>query len=96
VFVTIATLAVLALISVRANDVWSAHSHLPMQFGLNGQVGWSARRVVALSVSPILAVLIMVPIVFFPAQRFILPFVGFCMIGGHLFHLWLIQKHLKG
>ncbi len=88
-------LVVLLALSARADRVYNAHDQLPMQFGLNGAVGWSAPRRWALSFSPALAVFILVPTALVGASEGVLVFVSLCMIGGHAFHIWLIDRAFR-
>jgi len=81
--------------SRRAEKVYATRDQLPMQFGLNGAVGWSAPRRWALSFSPILAMVIMVPTAFAEPGAGVMVFVGACMIGGHALHLWLIERTFR-
>ncbi len=103
VLVAIFGVAVLAGISFVANQRFNSHSHLPMQWGFDGRVNWSAPRILALSFTPILASIILFGIAFviiLPAGRpeqgeeIILFVVSLGFVAVHLFHLFLMRANL--
>ncbi len=84
-------------ISLRADRAFAGYDRLPMQFGPDGTPGWTAPRRIALAFSPVLSVLILLPTLWAaPDMPGILAFAGACLIGGHLFHLFLIRRSLRG
>ncbi len=93
------TLALLALLSLRAAMRFQAFDRLPMHWGLDGKVNSTAPRAFALSFTPVLAVIVLLPAAVLPgnAGRAPLPvlFLAVTFIAVHLLHLSLIAKSLK-
>ncbi len=52
-------LAILVIMSLVANNRFRSLDRLPMQWTINGEVGWWAPRIMALSLMPILAVILL-------------------------------------
>lgn len=97
---------VLCGLAVRANSRLCDEDRLPMQWWLNGEVTWSAPRVVALACVPVLAVGVLAINVVLalnlrprPGQEgMVLPtFIatGVTFIAVQLLHVWLIEKTLR-
>lgn len=95
------TLFALVAISLRANQTLPPSSKLPMQWGLDGRPYWSAPRRVALSFTPLLYLLTAVPMALLLPQQWgpevpvmlgVFGVVAAGFIGGHIFHIWLIQR----
>jgi len=86
--------------AVRANTRFKAETRLPMQWWLDGQVTWSAPRLVALGFMPALSVATLAGYVvmawILPArpgwQWLVLPIL---LIGCQQLHLWLITRTLN-
>ncbi len=51
-------IAALALVALRAEKRFRPLASLPMQWGLSGQVNWSAPRRIALAFIPVLGILV--------------------------------------
>jgi hypothetical protein len=105
-FIAALAACVLVLMSVRANRRFRHVERLPMQWLLDGSVTWTARRLVALAFTPVLAGIVLAATVWLmttltprPGQEgFAIPtliFVALVFVGAHAFHLWLIRKSLQ-
>ena len=77
----------------------AAASYLPMQWGLNGTVNWSAPRWIALAFTPILAIVVLACIFFLSDNpsgdgQGVPVLVAAAFLLGHGLHLWLVRRHL--
>jgi len=104
--VALIAVALLTAMSLRANRRFAMEPRLPMQWGLDGSVNWTAPRRVALAFTPVLAAVCFVAIVALTAflkpragqEHLVLPvnlFVALAWVGAHAFHLWLIQRTVQ-
>lgn len=100
--ITILTVAVLAGASLWASARYRTVARLPMQWSLTGRVIWSAPRGIALSLTPLLAALIMGAITILTAQApddsgtmtaLVVTAVAFAF--AHALHLGLISRSLR-
>lgn len=102
-FLAIIAVAILIAMSFRANLHFSDQARLPMQWGIDGSVNWTAPRRVALSFTPALATIVLAAATFAtllfsprPGQEGmeipIVVMLGLGFIAAHAFHLWLIEK----
>lgn len=88
------TLALMGVLAARANRRFAEHPSLPMQFGMDGRVGWTAPRAVALAFMPGLAV------VTFAGLALLAPDAGgalvaaLSLLGGQVFYHGMIRRHL--
>lgn len=99
----ILTLAVLTALSCYANLRFREHDRLPMQWSFKGRVNWTAPRVIALSVMPLLAAVVylvqalltanITPAV--PPLQAEALFLALLFVGCHLLHIWLIDTSLS-
>lgn len=93
-------------LSIRANSRFHTQARLPMQWSLSGSVNWTAPRVVALSFTPALTIVMLT--LFVIASRTMQPRqgqegdvvpallgMGACFVAAHIFHLWLISRTLR-
>lgn len=87
--------AILVGIAVCANFALPAADYLPMQWGLTGNVNWSAPRKLALAMMPTLYVLSSLPFLFMPS-RLEAPFIGLGLIFGAIqcLHIALVWRSL--
>lgn len=104
--VVLGTVAVLTAMSMSANRRYATQLRLPMQWGLDGSVNWTAPRKLALAFTPVLAAICLVTVAAAAAfvkprlgqEDLLLPVVIFCAVvflGAHTLHLWLIQRALR-
>lgn len=104
--IAIIVVGVLVGLSKLANERFRNEARLPMQWGLNGTVNWTAKRVLALSVVPALATCILAATVIStlvlqprPGQEGmevpVTIMVGLGFVGVHALHLWLIERTLN-
>jgi len=104
--VAVITLALLTAMSLRANARFKTERQLPMQWGLDGSITWTASRGVALAFTPALAAICLAAIfalAIFGKPRagqegLVLPVViavaaGF--LGAHALHLWMIERAVR-
>lgn len=102
-FLAIIAVAILIVMSFRANSHFSDQARLPMQWGIDGSVNWTTPRRVALSFTPALAAIVLAAttiatLLFAPRpgqEGMEIPVVvmlGLGFIAAHAFHLWLIEK----
>lgn len=104
--IALITSALLAAMSLRANRRFKSERRLPMQWGLDGSVAWTAPRGVALAFTPALAALCLAAIV--ALAIFVKPRAGqedlvgpvtiavaLVFLGAHALHLWLIQRAVR-
>ncbi len=101
----ILTVMALVVLSRRADRRLAAHPRLPMQWGFDGAVTWTAPRRIALSFTPVLAAatfafLGMIAQVSAPRpgqEGLVLPVtigIGVGLVAIHRLHLWLIARTL--
>ena len=101
--ISMATIAVLAIMSRKANTRFSHTERLPMQWSLGGGVTWTAPRRIALSVIPCVAFCVLFAAVL--STAFLEPHPGqeglevpvvfllaLGLVGLHALHIWLIGK----
>lgn len=100
--ITLLTVAMLAAASSWASARYPAVARLPMQWSLTGRVIWSAPRAIALSLTPVLAALVMGAAVLFTAGspddgKVAVVFVVMAASFGfaHALHIWLIDRSLR-
>ena len=95
----LATLALLAFISLLANQRFRDVARLPMHFRLDGTPGWTAPRALGLAFTPLLAAFILLPAAALlgnlglgplPVLPLLLSFIGI-----HLLHIRMMAKSLK-
>jgi len=97
---------VLGVLARRANARFWGEDRLPMQWGLTGDVTWSAPRAVALAFVPMLGVFVFASLImsssFLPSRHgqegMALPAcigIGLTLITIQLFYFWLIGKTLR-
>lgn len=98
---------VLVRLAQSANTRFSSEMQLPMQWGLNGIVTWSAPRRMALAFMPALSIAVFANIVFLsrnlptqPGEEGMglpaLAPIGFMFLAIQQFHFWMIEKTLHG
>ena len=106
ILIVLFTSAALIALSVRANARFASAARLPMQWGFGFEVTWTAPRIFALSLTPILAILALSGVAAAmllgtprPGQEGlevpILLAVSAILIAAHQFHLWLIARTLR-
>lgn len=106
IVIGILALAVMALMSWRANRRLRSQATLPMQFFLDGTVTWSAPRRLALMFTPglaacALAFTIAIGVFLQPRpgqEHLALPvtlFIAALFCAAHALHLWMIGKSLQ-
>lgn len=104
--VVLGTVALLTTMSLRANRRFESQSRLPMQWGLDGSINWTAPRKVALAFTPVLAAVCLVLVAVAAAfvkpragqEGLVIPVVIFCAVVflvAHAFHLRLIRRALQ-
>ncbi|MCB2076226.1 MAG: hypothetical protein H6978_00020 [Gammaproteobacteria bacterium] len=102
----ILAIAVLIGMSFRANARFREESRLPMQWGFDGSVNWTAPRRLALSLTPVLGSIILAAATAStlllaprPGQAGkaipVILILGLGFIAVHGLHLWLIRRTLK-
>ena len=107
VAVALVTIALLAAMSLRANRRFEMEPRLPMQWGLDGSVNWSAPRRVALAFMPVMAAICLLGITALTAfvkprvgqEHLVLPvnvLAAFALVGVHAFHLGLVRRSVEG
>lgn len=91
-------------IAIRANALLRQQDRVPMQWGINGEVNWTAPRLIGLSITP--AITIGILILFCLAIRYpthssqenlripALLVSGAGLVAAQILHLWLIFKTL--
>ena len=105
--VAVAFTCALCLFAFRANARFRNSDLLPMQWWLNGEVTWSAPRVLALSLVPVLATLVlsltaMSAVTLQPraGQKGLelpaLLVIGIIFLAIQRFHLWMIERTVNG
>jgi len=97
----------LAAMSLRAGRRFAGERLLPMQWGLDGRVNWSAPRALALAFMPVLGLLALGGMAammrFGPPPRAgqegleipVLLSAGVILLGAHWFHLRLVARALR-
>lgn len=102
----IAFALVLCGIALRANASFRDEDRLPMQWGLDGEVTWSAPRRIALAFIPAFSILTLLGLTVLlssarprPGQEgLVIPSliaVGMIFLGAQLFHLWMVAKTVR-
>lgn len=103
VILVLGFVAVLAVMSARAARTMSPDLRLPMQWGFDGRPRWRAPRNLALSFTPCLAALILIPTALAShlgplesaeARLYfgVLTGMGVAWIGAHALYLWLVAR----
>ena len=98
--------ALLAWLSIRANARFRGTERLPMQWWFTGEVTWTAPRVVALTFTPVLAILVLSAVAVAAAtleprrgqegmELPVLVGMGTSFLAFHLLHLWLMGLTLR-
>ena len=98
---------VTCILAYRANTRFRSEGRLPMQWGLTGQVNWSAPRRVALAFVPVLAIVLLgfftVMLINVPPRAGqeglvfpILVVTGVTLVAAQLAHFWLIGRTIRG
>ncbi|MFC3713711.1 hypothetical protein ACFOMD_14120 [Sphingoaurantiacus capsulatus] len=88
----------LSTMSLRANRRLHGEPSLPMQWGLNGDVNWSAPRRIALAFTPLLAIICLsaalVSDIVSPSDEatFAIAVMAVMFVAVHALHLWLINR----
>jgi hypothetical protein len=96
----------LALVAVQADRRFASARSLPMQWGFDGQVNWSAPRRIALAFIPALAAIMFAVLIGLDQnvepsagqEAMVLPgfvVMGMTMLAVQQFHLWLVSRTLK-
>jgi hypothetical protein len=104
--VVLGAVALLTAMSLRANRRFERRSRLPMQWGLDGSINWTAPRKVALAFTPVLAAICLMLVGVAAAfvkpragqEDLVIPVVIFCaaaFVVAHALHLWLIRRALQ-
>lgn len=102
--IPLVTVAVLAVLSWRAGREFFGQERLPMQWGLDGKVTWTAPRRVALWFTPVLSALVMAgiaaPLVLAkvppkPHGAVTLALVAGGFLFAHALHLHLLKRHFR-
>lgn len=99
-------IALLFAMSLRANHRCKMEPRLPMQWGLDGSVNWTAPRRTALAFTPILAGVCLAAIVALTAflepragqEDLVVPvnfFVAMVFVCAHALHLWFIRRTVQ-
>ena len=107
IFVALITEAVLIGLSIGAASRLRGYAELPMQWQLDGTVTRMASRRFALAFTPVLTVFVLSALLalsFLTGPRqgqewMLIPatfLVGFTAVSVHAFHLWMMNKLLKG
>ena len=87
-------LAIMVGLAILADRHLPKASELPMQWGWDGRINWTAPRRVALGFMPFLAALILVPVSLLPGEWLALPISAASLLLGQLLQLWLTRRHL--
>ena len=92
-------------IAIRANVVLRQEDRVPMQWGITGEVNWTAPRLIGLSVIPAISIVIIILFCLTnvwptrPGQEQLrLPVLlvsGVGLVAAQLLHLWLVFKTLN-
>ena len=97
--IILATLALLGLISLLANQRFQGVARLPMQIQLDGTPGWTAPRALGLSFTPILSAFVLLPTAALLGDTglglFPVLFLSLTFVGIHLLHIKLMARALK-
>ncbi len=97
--VVLATLALLAFISLLAGQRLRAAPRVPMHFRLDGTPGWTAPRALGLAFTPILAAFVLLPAAALLGNLGLGPLpvlpLSFSFIAVHLLHVRMMAKALK-
>ncbi|QJU58455.1 hypothetical protein HL653_12365 [Sphingomonas sp. AP4-R1] len=104
--VSVIFILTICALACRANVRFHSEARLPMQWGLTGQVNWSAPRGVALAFMPILAAALLgfftyMSINIAPRagqEGLVLPvliIMGATLVVAQLLHFWLIERTLR-
>ena len=89
----------MAALAVLAHWWLPPASQLPMQWGLSGQVNWSAPRWVALAFFPVFGGFVLGVVALLPADQGAVPATlisAGSFILSNLLYLWLLHRHLRG
>ncbi|KQN71761.1 hypothetical protein [Sphingomonas sp. Leaf62] len=105
ILIATVAIAILLLMSRRANRKFSNMARLPMQWSLSGSVNWTAPRRIALAITPTLALAVLTAATFATLtltprrgqEGLEVPVIALLSAGfvaAHAFHLWLIDQQL--
>lgn len=88
------TLGILAALSLAAERRWRMHARLPMQWGVRGQVNWTAPRRIALAFTPTLAAVMLFGPLVLSDTAITRPIAigSAAFIFAHLLHLALLAR----
>lgn len=87
------------LLAVIANRRFREFKRLPMQWGVSGQVNWTAPRALALAFVPVLYLLLSGVLILAARsdpEKFTVKSVGIvliALIAAQIFHLWMIDRY---
>ncbi|KAB2659041.1 hypothetical protein F9K94_02285 [Brucella tritici] len=87
------------LLAVIANHRFKELERLPMQWGLSGQVNWTAPRIPALAFIPLLYVLlasVLISAAHHDPEKYTIQSVGtvfIVVIAAQILHLWMIDRY---
>ncbi|MDP3340170.1 hypothetical protein [Frigidibacter sp.] len=90
--ISLAALVLIATISLAANRRFQHLTRLPMQWGLTGQVTWTAPRRLALAFVPPIAVIVLLAALRAGAPPPLTALMALALIASHLAHLWLVRR----
>ena len=97
--IVLATLALLAFISLLANQRFRGAARLPMKIHPGGTPGWTAPRALGLSFTPVISALVLLPAAALLGNIGLGPLpvlvLALSFIAVHLLHITLIAKSLK-
>ena len=88
------TLAIMVGLAILADRHLPKASELPMQWGWDGRINWTAPRRAALGFMQFLAALILVPVSLLPGEWLALPISAASLLLGQLLQLWPTRRHL--
>jgi hypothetical protein len=102
--IVLSVVGILGVASIWADNRFSRHERLPMQWSFGGQVNWTAPRRIALAFTPTIAAVALggatIAILLSgdprPGQEGVGPpvllLVGLTFLTVHALHLWLIDR----
>jgi len=107
VIVALITEALLVALSIGAAARLKGHAKLSMQWQLDGTVTWMAPRRLALAFTPVLTVFVLTALIALSLitkpragqEWMLIPVtlvVSFTAVTVHAFHLWMMNKFVKG
>jgi len=93
--IALATLILIAAISLAANRRFRTLTRLPMQWGLTGQVTWTAPRRLALAFVPAISAIVLLAALVAGAPPPLTALMALALIASHLGHLWLVRRSTR-